>query len=531
MPSPRSSFRNVGASTFGFFVNVVVGLWLTRYVVARLGEAGYGVWSLVVCFVGYYGLFDVGVRSAVSHYVATYNARKDLALVNRTLSTAMALMLAVAAIAALVTWFAGDRLPDFYRWLNEVKAAAGEKPVDLSQALRSPEQLRTVVWIMGAGFALSFPMALYTTVIYSVNRIVFQQSIAIAQVVIRGVLTWWVLRAGHGLVGLACVAVGCNLVVWVPSMFVAHRVLPGLSFAFRHVSKPSARELFSYGGFNVLVNLGDTVLLYTSGFVIFQALRDASAVAYYAVPATTLIPYFMTFVQSITWTFTPSFTARWATGQVEEVRRLYDSGTRGVLLLASLIAGGFLFLGGGFLEVWQEPKFSAPGTMFPESVRVLQVLAVATLVRASQSTGRQVLFAMREVRYLGLLVLAEAAVNVALSIYLVRRLGLVGVAYGTLIPVCVTQGIVQPTHLIRELGMDWRRYAWDLVRGTLPVLLVMAGMDRWLGDRLAVTSWLTFLERGFVIATPALLVGFFCATDRGERRALLLRLFPARVRA
>jgi O-antigen/teichoic acid export membrane protein len=524
--SARTILKNVGSNSLGYLVNVVVGLKLTPFVNDRLANAGLGIWTLVVSFVGYYGLLDVGIRSAVGHYVATYHARGDQKLVNRTLSTAMALLLGVAAIALVVTWFAGDRLPDWIRSINDMRVASGDKALDLGDAVKSPDELRSVVWIMGAGFALSLPMALYTTVLYSVQRIGLQNAIGITQVLLRAALTVWVLNAGHGLVGLACVVIGCNLVVWLPSIFVAYRVLRGLSFSFQNCAKAGARELFSYGGYNVLVNVGDNVLLYTSGIVIFLTMHDAEAVAYYAIPATNLIPYFMSLVQNVTWTFTPYFTGKWAVGAVEDVRRLLDVGTRGVLLLASTIAGGMLFLGGGFMSVWCAPKFVS-GAAFPTSILVLQVLAAATLLRASQSPGRQALFAMREVRYLGLLVGCEALANVVLSVLLVGRFGLVGVASATLIPVLVTQGLVQPRHLLRELDVDWRRYLWDSVRASLPVLVVMYAVDHLVGSHLAVVSWSTFLARGFVVTLPALLVGLWCATTSDERTALWRRLRSA----
>ena len=111
MTAPSKILRNVGSSSLGYAVNVIVGLKLGPYVTDKLGDTAFGIWTLVVCFVGYYGLFDVGIRSAVGHYVATYHARRDAAGVNRTLSTAMALLLVVALFAAAVTVAAGRFLP------------------------------------------------------------------------------------------------------------------------------------------------------------------------------------------------------------------------------------------------------------------------------------------------------------------------------------------------------------------------------------------------------------------------------------
>lgn len=520
MAANRSLLKNVGSNSLGYAINAAVMFVLTPWVTETLKPEGAGVWNLVVCFVGYYGLLDVGVRSAVGHYVAAYHARKDTEGVNRTLSTAMVLMLCVTVVAALVTWFAGDRLPDWFRSINELRLQRGEKAIDLSAAMADPEGLRHVVWVMGAGFALSFPMALYGTVIYSVQRIGLQNLIGIGQLLLRAVLTFWVLKAGHGLFGLACVVTACSILGWLAAIVVAHRVMPTLSIAFSRCARSAVKELFSYGGFNVLVNVGDTVLLYTSSFVLFGALHDAEAVTYYSIPATSLIPPVMQLIQSITWAFTPHFTGRFAVGQIDEVRSLLRNGTRWVSLAAALITGGLLFLGREVLANWMKPTFVA-GARFPESVQVLALLAVVTLIRAIQSTGRQALFAMREVRYLGFLVLIEAALNVALSMWLVRRIGIVGVALATLIPVALMQGIVQPRHLLRELEIGVGGVAWDVARAVLPVLAVMGGVDWLLGDHLAATSLPRFLLRGAVVAAPAALIGLWCATTRAERATLL----------
>ncbi|MBM4013487.1 MAG: hypothetical protein FJ293_00770 [Planctomycetes bacterium] len=526
MTNRRTLLRNVGSNAVGYAINVVVAYLLTPYVQAKLGPDGAGVWTLVVSFVGYYGLLDVGIRSAVGHFVATYHSRREEEHVNRTLSTAMALMLGVAGLAAAVTWVVGDAGPDWCRWINRLRVERGEEPLELAGAFADPEALRHVIWVMGAGFALSFPMALYGTVIYSVQRIGIQNAIGISQLLLRAGLTVWALEAGHGLMGLACVATGCNLLGWVASIIAAYRVLPTLSLSFARVTRAAARELFSYGGFNVLVNVGDTVLLYTSAFVIAGMLHDTGAANFYAVPATNLIPYLMQLVQSVTWSLTPHFTGKWAVGEIDEVRRLLRNSTRWVTLLAALIAGGLVFLGGDFLGQWMPPVFVGD-SRFAASVQVLAVLAVATLIRCSQSAGRQALFAMREVRYLGFLVLIEAGLNVALSLWLVQRHGIVGVAVATLLPVALMQGIVQPRHLLRELEVPAGAFAGDVLRASVPVLLAMGGVDWLLGDHVEVRSMAGFLVRGIVVATPAALVGLLCATTREERAMLWRRLRPA----
>src|SRR5262245_2352965 len=239
----RTILKNVGSNSLGYVVNVAVGLALSPFIRNSLGNAGTGIWSLVVSFVGYYGLLDVGIRSAVGHYVATYHARRDAAQVNRILGSALAMMLLVAAVAAAITIAAAFWLPSWIAHLNELRVAGGEKPFDLSGALDDPGTLRAVVLVMGLGFAANFPMVLYGTVIYSLQRIGLQNAIGIGQVLLRAALTVWALRAGYGIRGLAAVVVGTNALAWIASIAAAYRVLPGLSLSPRHANRASSREL------------------------------------------------------------------------------------------------------------------------------------------------------------------------------------------------------------------------------------------------------------------------------------------------
>ncbi len=57
--------------------------------IAHLGTGGYGIWVLVSSFVGYYGLMNLGVGSAVTRYVARYAGQGDMQELSKVASTAM----------------------------------------------------------------------------------------------------------------------------------------------------------------------------------------------------------------------------------------------------------------------------------------------------------------------------------------------------------------------------------------------------------------------------------------------------------
>src|SRR5438093_8054143 len=100
----RRTIRNVGSSWASFVVSLVIGLFLSPYIVHSLGDGAYGAWVLLSSLVGYLGLFDLGTRGAVTRYVATYHAARRHEEARRIASTALVLFggLGLLAIAGSV---------------------------------------------------------------------------------------------------------------------------------------------------------------------------------------------------------------------------------------------------------------------------------------------------------------------------------------------------------------------------------------------------------------------------------------------
>jgi len=81
--------KNVGSSWFALGVNVLVGIFLSPYILHRLGDEAFGIWVLIFSITGYYGLFDLGIRSSIVRYVAKYAATEDHHQLNCLVNTAM----------------------------------------------------------------------------------------------------------------------------------------------------------------------------------------------------------------------------------------------------------------------------------------------------------------------------------------------------------------------------------------------------------------------------------------------------------
>src|SRR5216684_9007728 len=81
--------KNVGSSWFSLGINILVGIFLSPFILHKLGDAAFGIWVLVFSLTGYYGIFDFGIRSSIVRYVSKYTATKDLDEVSSLINTAL----------------------------------------------------------------------------------------------------------------------------------------------------------------------------------------------------------------------------------------------------------------------------------------------------------------------------------------------------------------------------------------------------------------------------------------------------------
>lgn len=500
--------RNVFSNATGFLVNAVVGILLTPFVESRLGDAGYGLWIMLVSFTGYYGLLDIGIRSAVGQYVTRYWAKNDLDGVSRTLSTATGLM----SLGGLIVLVAGGTIAVFAPTIFNLQGV-------------TPTTARTLFAIVAGGVALNFPLLVAQSAAYARSRFDLVQAVNITERMVFVGVAVWILLNDHGLVALAIANASVQLAANLVRVVIARRLLPGARLAVRFFDRGSVKELYGYSVFSVLINAGDTVLVHSSALVIPIVLNE-TALAHYGM-GSLLVYQMLGLVSAIAWTITPLATASDARGDREAVRRLWLSGSRLMIAFGAVVGGGLVFAGEDFIRLWVGEDYVS-GADYPSSAAVLSLLVIGALARAAMTIGRQICFGMREVRFLARLSFVEAGMTLLLGFALCKPFGILGVAAGSATATVVAQLVFMPRFLARRLEVPLGRWASGLVGPLAAVFAAMLLADRVLRQWLPITGWLELglLCAGLAAAGGA--VGVAVGTTREEKGRLAKRLLPRR---
>src|ERR1700756_4849027 len=107
--------KNVGSSWCALGVNVLVGIFLSPFIVHHLGDEAFGLWILIFSVTGYYGLFDLGIRSSIVRYVAKYSATGEYDELNRLVNTAMFSYTAIGAVTMSMTLIAAYYVSSIFK--------------------------------------------------------------------------------------------------------------------------------------------------------------------------------------------------------------------------------------------------------------------------------------------------------------------------------------------------------------------------------------------------------------------------------
>lgn len=488
--------RNVFCNWASYLVTAAVGFLLTPLVVHSLGNAGYGLWTLVLSLTGYFGLLDLGIRSSLGRFVARHIALKDETGVNRTASTALA-MLGLGGVISLVVTLV----------IANFSLGAFKIGMELQ------DDAKAALLIAGLNVSFALPLGVFASILVGLERFDVLSGITLVGALTRASLVVMVLKSGHGLIALAAVAVFVSLAEYTAMAIAAKLLYRPLRIRFALLDRATFVELFSFSIYRFIWMTGTQIIFYTGSLVI-GAFIGAAAITTYAI-ASSLINYGRTVVSLLTDTFYPAATRMDARKDLNGLRELLFEGTKIALLVTIPLCLGFIFLGRQFIGLWM-------GKAYTSSATVLTVLAIAQFSSMSQNVSTLILAGMAKHRILAYIILTEGVANLALSILLVRHMGLIGVAWGTVIPDVICTAVIIPVYTLRLLNVPIRQYWKRAFLAPLAASIPTAALAYTFSVIVSDPGWLGFGAEALALCGLYAVTSYFACLD-GEQRQFIHR--------
>lgn len=211
---------------------------------------------------------------------------------------------------------------------------------------------------------------------------------------------------------------------------------------------------------------------------------------------------------------TPQASALEAQGDFPGVRRALVSGAGYATMVILPMAATFLIRGKSFIGLWMGSEYAWL------SGQVLWILTLGLILSAGNQVALATMLGVSKHKALVPVFLGQALCNMILGILLVRKLGLLGVAWATTLPYLGMSLFFWPWYVRRALGVPVRDYVWTVWVRTLLAVAPFAGctwfvQKAWPAPNLPVF----FLQTAAVLPLVFICFWYFCLR-RAQRQAL-----------
>lgn len=440
--------RNSIYRTGYFFLSVLIALGMTPVIVDALGDRMYGLWIIIGAFMGYYGFLDFGISTAVSRFVSRALSKNDTDEINRVLSAAFFLFSGVTLIILALTAIAIQCSSLFFESLVEA------------------DSFNLAVTILGLQLALGFPLRTFSGVLTAFLRYDLHTFAVTVRLILGNGLIFWLLQNGHGIVAMAWSLFAANLLQYALFFLFARRVYPKLRLRRSWVDKNSIKSLANYSAKSFAVELAG-ILRHKIDVLVIAKFIGLSAVTPYAIGAR-LIEYFINLTGSLMGNISPLFSRYEGEDNHDKLRKTFLFLAPINVAIAVFIGASIVFYGEHFILWWMGPDYHV-------AYIVAAILAPPITLSLMQNISHNVLYGVSKHHITSIVGVAGGVLNLALSIALVGRFGIQGVAAATAIELVFFKILIEPVWIARSIGVPalvyYSTFFGALLKSLLPLLL------------------------------------------------------------
>lgn len=450
---------NVGMNWLSMAVGMVVPFFLTPFVVRSLGSAAYGVWILAVSAVGYLNLLDLGLRSAIIRFVSKGAAEGRDDQARDAIGAAFWVRLIIAGGIGLLSVILAYAFPHLFK---------------VPPALQHAGQV--TVLLCAIGVAITLLSGVFGGVLSAIQRFDVSSSITVGQTVCRAAGVILILHSGCGLISLGIWELAIAIMAGSATVLAALKFYPACRVRIRRPHIETLRSIWSYSFKTFIIIVAIQIVFYTDNIVV-GAFLSMTAVTLYSI-AGSLAMYSGQVASAMGAVFIPMASGLDSTGRSRDLETLLLRGTQAALGLMLPVGLTLLLRGTTFIDLWMGVQYG------PTSAKILQILLISQFFTIANSTAGQIAYGIDKHKSVATWAAIEAAFNLALSLILVRTLGLYGVAWGTSISQAVIHLIFWPLYVKNHLGVGVERYLWQgwakMLFCSLPFAVASAAVDRYL---------------------------------------------------
>lgn len=426
--------KDAFASYLNLFLSILAGFIAVPIIESSIGKSYFGIYQFVFSLTAYSEIMNIGLVKTVERFVAKYSMEGNHTEENTVVSLVFSIYIITCSIFFTGAGFVYWKFGQFFNFSG----------IELEIA-------KTCFLIASLNAGLNIPASVFQSFLRGKGRYTFVFNIGTIQVISKIILVITSLNLGFNVVSLFVIDMllfqSANLIYFLTAIR-KYQVRLKLFQGDRAI----LASIFGFTTFVFLGAIGDAFFWNTDN-IILGIFTNADKIAEYAL-SQRLINYFYRYATAFSGLFLPRFMEYYVTDEQQSRQKMIELFTQGShiqTMLVSFAVVNFLILGRDFIKLWVGPSYDI--TYYYTIVILIPFWFVL-----SEATGLEILYVMNRHRFIAVVYLINASLNVISSIILVQTMGPMGAAVSTAVSKVIGSFIIVNLYYRHLLQMDMLQY-------------------------------------------------------------------------
>lgn len=254
--------RKIGAilSYSAIIINTLIQLIYTPFLIRKLGQSEYGLYSLVSSIIGYLTVLDLGFGNAIIVYTAKYMALKKLdeeRKLHGMFNVIFIIMGIISAILGLILFLVTGKI--FANTMSTLEI----------------HKMKIMMLILSFNLAISFSFSIYSSIISAYEKFVFQKIVAIISSVLKPLMMIPLLFMGYKSIAMSIIITITNIIVLIFNYWYCRNKL-NIKIKFMGFDKVLFKTVFGYSIWIFLGGIVDKINWSIDNFILGAVARNDS---------------------------------------------------------------------------------------------------------------------------------------------------------------------------------------------------------------------------------------------------------------
>lgn len=473
-------------SYISIFINIVLSLVYTPWMINKVGVSDYGLYSLVLAFLSYF-MLDFGLSGTITRFIAKYRAEGHEEKVSNMLGITAKVYLIFDTVIFTILFV-------LYFFLANI--FGGLTPEEI-------ERLKILYCIAGTFSVLSF---LFKPVSGAMMAYEFFVENKLLDLVVR-VGTVLLIVVALLLDGNVYHIVFITGAVGFGTAVVRYLVFTNKSrvkINWCYFEKGELIALFSFSAWILIVQLAQMFRLSLVP-TILGILSNSTEISVFSV-GRNLEGMVYTISAALNGLFLPMVSRMVHSGNRKGIMELMVNVGRIQLIIIFLIFSGFCVFGERFIHLWV-------GDTFHASYYVFIFLVFVSVISLTLQIAMDVVYAENKIKATATRVMISSLIGLVLSVIVAPKYGAVGCAAATGFALVLTQ-ILYVHFYQNNMGLDMKRFFCSCHLKILPMLIAYTVAAYFMQRNLPIDGWIRLLlSIGIYVIGYCAIVWFFLANN------------------